>query len=157
MTKRLLFLFVSLFTLLTAVNATSLPDYTSSNITIPCVATSPTDGLEGTFILYNNNIMWRFEGAWRWVRSILTWNGLFSGQNVPTYNHTEIISPLGEYLEADNGLIRDPSTLKVYFREGTFIRHIYSESVFNFYHFNWAAVKDVNSLSGYTIGNPIGI
>lgn len=155
MTNRLLFLFVSLFTVPTFANANSFPDYTALAMTIPCTDKAPTEGLEGTFIRYNMAIMWRFEGQWRWVRNIETLNNLFSGIYIPPGNITHIISPLGEYLEADCELIREFSTQKVFFREGRLIRHIYTLETLLFYHFNRSTIRNVNCLTGYVIGNQI--
>lgn len=58
--------------------------------------------------------MWRFESEWRQIISILPWDGLFAGQDLLPYNHTEFISQIGKYLEADIELIKDLSTSKVY-------------------------------------------
>ncbi len=67
--------------------------------------------------------------------------------------------PLGDLIGGNTSLLRNTNDDKVYFREGSYLRHIPNEDVAVKYHFkihnNSSNITNVNGLSGYTVGPPI--
>lgn len=113
----------------------------------------PSSYTEGHFYKDNSNgkVYWFAKGALRHVESAGTLNGLFS--NATSYmfisNSLGSNAPIGAPLTADNGLINDVNTGKVYFRRGNYIHYITTLDAFHEYHFSMAAVTNVSSISSY--------
>jgi hypothetical protein len=107
-----------------------------------------------------------FEGKARHIESYGTLTGLFVNTNIATdsasylyYSDYVGIQPpyitspnVGAPLKADNGLVHNTTTGKIYFREGSYLRYIPSMEIFNKYHFNMRALINTRSLSGVTFG-----
>ncbi|TZG00133.1 hypothetical protein FW781_09455 (plasmid) [Chryseobacterium panacisoli] len=157
-----------------AILATSCSNDESENIAlqVPAEAVSnqtqakgviePAPSKNGDFIKVteNGNVFYcfLFRGSWRHVDSEMTWNGLFTSPKTFRYtfnsfNEATVLTRKGfdNPLFADNGLIRDATTGKIYFREGNTLRWIISMEIFNAYKFNMAAVQNVNDISNYTV------
>lgn len=122
----------------------------------------PLPSKNGDFIKIteNGNVFYcfLFRGSWRHIDSEMTWNGLFTSPksfryNFNSFQEAQVMTRKGfdNPLFADNGLIRDTTTGKIYLREGNTLRWIVSMEIFNAYQFNMAVVQNVNSISSYTI------
>ncbi|MCS4303253.1 hypothetical protein [Chryseobacterium sp. BIGb0232] len=122
----------------------------------------PISSKNGDFIKVteNGNVYFciLFRGSWRHVASEMTWNGLFTSPKTFRYTFNSrmeatVLTAKGfdSPLLADNGLIHDVTTGKIYFREGNTLRWIVSMEIFNAYKFSMAAVQNVNNISNYTI------
>lgn len=108
---------------------------------------------EGKFyrVTSTGAIYWFFQTKLRYISSPDTYNGLFTDApantiNVSAVSSTDIRGTLGP----DNGLINDVNTGRVYLRRGSYIWYINSVETFNLYHFNWAAITNVNGIAAYT-------
>jgi hypothetical protein len=116
----------------------------------------PSSYTEGHFYNDHSNgkVYWFALGRLRHVQSGETLNGLFTDATKPEHmfhsNSLGAGAPYGSPLTADNGLIHDNSTGKIYFRRQNFIHYIPSEQLFNQYHFSWAAITNVSNVNAYT-------
>lgn len=124
--------------------------------TFDAKAQVPSSYTEGHFYNDHSNgkVYWFALGKLRHVQSGETLNGLFADATKPEHmfhsNSLGAGAPYGNPLTADNGLIHDNSTGKIYFRRQNFIHYISSEQMFNQYHFSWAAITNVSNVNAYT-------
>lgn len=114
--------------------------------------------------LSNGRIYWFAFGKLRHIQSAATLYGLFTDATKPQNMFVSnklgptgpfAPDPFGEPLTPDNGLINDNNTGIVYFRRGNNIHRIMDPNTFDTYHFNWAAITNVNGISGYNLMCPL--
>jgi len=99
-----------------------------------------------------------FDNTLRHIPTMDIVNNLFQFNNglMHHVNSTDVASAVvGTPISSDSGILTDLQGSKMYFREGTFLRHIASWDVFLKYHFNDVTAQEVYGISGYTLGNPI--
>jgi len=105
----------------------------------------------------NGKIYIMFELRRRYIESSMTLYGLFKNPTIYDYNTSELSFTIeGAPLKADNSLIVESSTGRVFLREGNVIRYIPSMDIYNLYKFNDNAKTYVSSISNYTIGTNVG-
>lgn len=97
----------------------------------------------------------KFQGYWRHIDSPMTFDGLFTDhtfryefpsiQTMVEVTQTSVGAPI----YADNGLLQNPNTGEIFFREGNNIRWIPSMAIFNQYKFNPSVVIQTIHTSNY--------
>ncbi|WP_261510081.1 hypothetical protein [Chryseobacterium paludis] len=135
---------------------------TNFQMKAPIETNRPSQNGDFIKVTDNGNVLYciKFDGVWRHIDSPMTWNGLFVSSKTFRYEFSSIQDAtfatrtyFGDPLLADNGLVQDNSTGKIYFREKNYLRWIPSMDLFNKYKFNPEAVQHVSSISGYIV-NP---
>ncbi|MCS3868610.1 hypothetical protein J3D55_001526 [Chryseobacterium ginsenosidimutans] len=102
----------------------------------------------------------KFQGVWRHIDSQVTWDGLFADHTF-RYEFPSIETmvdvtqtSVGGPIYADNGLLQNPTTGEIFFREGNTLRWIPSMAIFNQYKFNPAAVIQTTNTGANYIHYP---
>jgi hypothetical protein len=122
--------------------------------------TPPPPSSEGLLMQTSDQKVYSImDGEARHIQNMATLAGVYNYNGyIHNCNCSTLPEPIGAPIGPDTSLLIDNSNGKMYFREGTYIRHIISVAVANKYYFqiyNNNYIVGVSGLNGYTVGPPI--
>ncbi|MES2650956.1 MAG: hypothetical protein V4663_04415 [Bacteroidota bacterium] len=134
--------------------------YSGFNVTVNNAFTPPVSYSEGNLVMTNDQKVYSImDGYARHIQTMATLAGVYNYNGyIVNCNCSTLSTPIGTPIAPDTSLLIDNSNGKMYFREGTYIRHIANVPTANKYYFqiyNNNYIVAVNGLSGYTVGPQI--